>query len=66
MYLICCDPTYLWFSHCKNELVHSFLSQSLVFNLADHHHEVLFAPPKGDHRLEWICDQQVLHKYEHV
>lgn len=66
MYLICCDPTYLWFSHCKNELVHSFLSQSLVFNLADHHHEVLFAPPKGDHRLEWICDQQVLHNYEHV
>lgn len=54
------QEAYLWFSHCKDQLLHALLPGSRLPLLACDHHEIVTVTTKGNHRLVGVRDQRVL------
>lgn len=51
---------YLWFSHGKDQLLHTLLPDSGIPLLACDHHEIITVTTKGNHSLVRVRDQRVL------
>lgn len=55
---------YLWFSHGKDQLLHTPFSKSRFTLLVRDHHEIITVTSEGNHRMVRIRDQDVLKKVE--